>query len=233
MSDLLAKFHAQTRLRAKQSLIDKWEWEARWRGEGAIKQQAAQAKRVATALKKSCESFLHLDAEQQLSFRAAADGMRRLAADLDQLAIWAKAYFKFCETARAQERAATLAAFAKERWGDDHLAFAFEKSLLLELRTKEGQQVFGRWVQSCGHFSDLDPMNICTPFESFPSLANDPSRDTLAEFLQKSSDSMRERSLSGFGYGHSCFADYEAYLAYRKDVSSMADQLIEGARLGQ
>lgn len=233
MSDLLAKFHAQTRLRAKQSLIDKWEWEARWRGEGAIKQQAAQAKRVATALKKSCDSFLHLDAEQQLSFRAAADGMRRLAADLDQLAIWAKAYFKFCETARAQERAAQLAAFAQERWGDDHLALALEKSLLLELRSNEGREAFGRWMQYCGHFSDLDPMRICTPFESIPSLANDPSRDAVAAFLLESRDSMRTRARSGYGYGHSCFADYEAYLAYRKGVSSMADQMIEGARLGQ
>lgn len=233
MSDLLAKFHAQTRLRAKQSLVDKWESVARWQGEGAIKQQAAQAKRVATALKKSCESFLYLDAEQQLSFRAAADGMRRLAADLDQLAIWAKAYFKFCEAQRAEERAAQLAAFAKERWGDDQLAFALEKSLLLELRSNEGQEAFGRWMQSGGHFSDLDPMKIFTPFDGFSSLANDPSRDTLAEFLLRSRDSMRTRARTGYGYGHSCFADYEAYLAYRKGVSSMADQLIEGARLGQ
>ena len=52
MSDLLARFQAQTRRKADSDLIRRWEWDARYHGDKNIKIQASNAKRSATQMQK-------------------------------------------------------------------------------------------------------------------------------------------------------------------------------------
>ena len=60
MSDLLARFQAQTRRKADSDLIRRWEWDARYHGDKNIKIQASNAKRSATQMQKIKEQFSSL-----------------------------------------------------------------------------------------------------------------------------------------------------------------------------
>ncbi|MCV2219488.1 hypothetical protein [Thauera sp. Sel9] len=66
MSDLLARFQAQTRRKADSDLIRRWEWDARYHGDKNIKIQASNAKRSATQMQKIKEQFSNLKPEHEL-----------------------------------------------------------------------------------------------------------------------------------------------------------------------
>lgn len=93
------------------------------------KKDAANAKRVATALKTAASNYRFenlLEPEQLLALRAATNVMSNLACVLDEVCILSKRHFKKCEAARqlkaAQQKAvreAVLDTAASSRWIDD------------------------------------------------------------------------------------------------------------------
>ena len=118
MSDLLARFQAQTRRKADSDLIRRWEWDARYHGDKNIKIQASNAKRSATQMQKIKEQFSNLKPEHELAINAAASALRAMAEELTLLAAWAKDYQVFCAAAWKKEEDARLEALAQERWGE-------------------------------------------------------------------------------------------------------------------
>ncbi len=110
MSDLLARFQAQTRRKADSDLIRRWEWDARYHGDKNIKIQASNAKRSATQMQKIKEQFSNLKPEHELAINAAASALRAMAEELTLLAAWAKDYQVFCAAAWKKEEDARLEA---------------------------------------------------------------------------------------------------------------------------
>ena len=90
MSDLLARFQAQTKRKADPELIRRWEWDARYHGDKNIKTQATNAERSATSMQKSPEQFNNLKPEHELAINAAANALRSMAKELTLLAAWVK-----------------------------------------------------------------------------------------------------------------------------------------------
>ncbi|MEP7295747.1 MAG: hypothetical protein ABI702_06115 [Burkholderiales bacterium] len=102
---------------------------AEYHGDAQPKKDAANAKRVATALKTAASNYRFenlLEPEQLLALRAATNVMSNLACVLDEVCGLSKRHFKKCESARqlkaAQqkaEREAVLDTAASRRWSDD------------------------------------------------------------------------------------------------------------------
>jgi|GEM_PF-6306582 len=102
---------------------------AEFHGDEQPKKDAANAKRVATALKTAASNYRFedlLEPEQLLALRAATNVMSNLACVLDEVCILSKQHFKKCESARqlkaAQQKAvreAVLDTAGSSRWIDD------------------------------------------------------------------------------------------------------------------
>lgn len=102
---------------------------AEYHSDELSKKDAANAKRVATALKTAATAYRFeslLEPEQLLALKAATNVMSKLACVLDEVCVLSKRHFKKCEAARqlkaAQqkaEREAVLDAAASSRWIDD------------------------------------------------------------------------------------------------------------------
>lgn len=109
-------------------------------GDKQPKQDASSAKRTATALQTTADSWRLRDVlqpEQVLALHAAIRTMRHLAATLDDVAILAREHHKACEEARKREqaereaaRARTLDELALNRWGSNDEAALAEASEL-------------------------------------------------------------------------------------------------------
>jgi hypothetical protein len=219
MTNLLTKFLAQTKLQADQELIKRWEWDMRYHGDENIKQQVAHAKRTATALRNSCEKFKHLSPEQELAFKAAASGMRKLAEDLNRLGVWAKAYFVFCKKAREIQRANELELIASERWGDDVAALQLEADLVLELSSKDGRSAFAQWVHSSGLHTDVALENISACMNHIESGGS--LRERMAQTVEANMKATDNKWYPFEGPRVICgWRIYESYLAYRKKLAN-------------
>lgn len=102
---------------------------AEFHGDAQPKKDAANAKRVATALRTAASTYRFeslLEPEQLLALKAATNVMSNLACVLDEVCILSKRHFKKCEADRqlkaAQVKAAReahLDAAATTRWSDD------------------------------------------------------------------------------------------------------------------
>lgn len=102
---------------------------AEYHGDELSRTDAANAKRVATALKTAAINYRFeslLETEQLLALKAATNVMSNLAHVLDEVCILSKRHFKKCEAARqlkaAQQKAqreAVLDAAAAARWSGD------------------------------------------------------------------------------------------------------------------
>lgn len=225
MADLLKQFLAQTKLQADPELIERWEWDMRYYGDENIKQQVAHAKRTATALRNSCEKFQHLSPEQELAFKAAASGMRKLAEDLNRLGVWAKAYLVFCKKAREIQRAKELESIASERWGDDVAALQLEADLVLELSSKDGKRAFGEWAHSSGWHTDVSLENISACMDHIESGGS--LRERMAKTVEANVRATDNKWYPRDGARVICgFRIYESYLAYRKELASTTNSFL-------
>jgi hypothetical protein len=227
MRDLIQQFQKQSRRKADAELIARWEFHMRYRGDQDIKSQATQAKRIATQLVKACETFSNLAPEQELAFKAAASGMRKLAADLTALALWAKDYSVFNQKEQERIKNQNYAAKAQERWGDDTSKFEFECKMVRELRTDEGKASFIEWLRAQPAFSEHQSSRIILPFNNFPSNPDQMNRLDVIRFLVESHT--QRRSFSN-GYAHASTEDYENYLKFRQEVERYAAISIQQAR---
>lgn len=234
MSDYLARFQKQSRLKADAELIQRWEWSARNYGDAKIKIELANAKRTATSMQKARTQFSNVKPEHDLAISAAASALRSLAADLAALATWAKTYGAFCEAERKREDAAELKAIAQERWGSDESAVKFEYEFIRELVSDEGQLAFGAWCHSKGKYLGCETTEIHGPVSRIESEAT--VRASVARTVQRSrAESKLPNSWRGMrGNTVICsWSDYEHYLEDRKEASNAALRIVEGIATGQ
>jgi hypothetical protein len=228
MTDYLALFQSKstTWRKADPHLIRKWEWDARFHGDKNIKVQATSAKRAATTMDKMREQFTNLKPEHELALNAAASALRSMAEDLKLLGSWAKDYHAFCSAEWKKEENARLEALAQGRWGDDEVALKFECDLIEELNTRDGQIVFAGWCHSAGKYLHCTIDNIRCRVDRL--LPGPSPRIRAALTVEKGNDGLGVHLWEGpSGSTVSCSrSDYEAYLAYRKEVAKASARIV-------
>lgn len=231
MSDYLTDFLKLTRLKVDRELIERWQFDARYHGDKNIKAQMATARRTATMLQKSIDQFTNMRPEQELAIKAAASAMRSLANDLQGLATWAKDYQIFCKAEYKKDRTVELEAIANKRWGKDMDGMNFEFGIVNELRTHTGHLAFGRWMQGR---TDCDlkrfaEAHIHDPFGSTSGTERRTPRIELAEKIEEGMRSASRHISFDGGHLHCSWADYEAYLLYRKQVALTTARVMQMA----
>lgn len=226
MTDYLARFDSKTWRKLDPELIRRWEWDARYNGDKTIKTQASNARRAATTMQKTSEQFSHLKPEHELAIKAAASALRAMADELTLLAGWAKDYFVFCTAERKKEENARLEALAQRRWGNDDKALIFECALMDELSTKDGQLAFALWCHSVGKYTQCNIDEISCRIDR---LKHGPSQRIKAALTIESAMDMPHANLWHGLRGPTVvcgWADYEAYLAYRKEVDQTSARIM-------
>ncbi|BEP35317.1 hypothetical protein GmRootV59_22880 [Variovorax sp. V59] len=231
MRDYLNRFQAQTRRKADLELVRRWEWDARFHGDKNIKNQASNAKRTATSMRKACEQFSNVvRPEHELAVKAAASALRSMAAELELLAAWAKDYHAFCTAERKKEEAAELEALAQERWGHDDAALKFECDLFAELGTPQGQQAFANWCHAAGKHLDCKVEEISSNVEGLLRGSTDRIRAALT--VKQGMDRGAANKWVGWRGQTTVICgwpDYLAYLAYRREVASTSARIVQMA----
>lgn len=226
MSDYLSRFKSATTRKLDPEQIRRWEWDARNNGEKTIKAQASNAKRAATTMQKTSAQFSNLKPEHELAIKAAASALRAMAEDLTLLAGWAKEYHAFVTVERKKEETARLEAIAQGRWGEDEQALKFETDLIEELSTADGQLAFAGWCHSVGKFRDCAIDAISCRVER---LMHGPTlRIKAALTVEQGMDRTEAnqwRTPSG-PKAIGSWSDYEAYLAFRKDIAKTSERIV-------
>lgn len=226
--DYLQRFQALTRKQADPELIRRWEWDARFNADKNIKNELANAKRTVTALRKSRAQFSQLKPEHDLALNAAANALASLCAELTALAAWAKDYGAFCATAFRQENDAEVEAVAQQRWGQDAAAVGFEADLMRELSSREGRLAFGQWLQGSGRHHDVKVEDISCAVDGLAPGQSERARAALTVLQGKDRHPHEHRWDSQRGPAVVCrWADYEAYLAYRKEVAQTTARIVK------
>lgn len=229
--DYLQRFLALTQKKADAELIRRWEWDARFYGDENIKKQLATAKRTATSMLNATKQFSNLKPEHEAAIKTAAGALRALVAELTSLAAWAKDYGAFCKETFRREADAELEVIAQERWGQDVAAVQFEADLMREIGTQEGRFSFGQWVHSTGRHLDVKIENIAPAIDRLQ--AGPTERAQAALTVQETKDRCRTTHRWNGMHGPSVvcsWADYEAYLIYRKEVAQTSARIVQMAR---
>ena len=145
-----AEFKFRGRVNAE--LVEQYRSHAAWHGAERPKNGAATARRAATILKKSLATFSSLRPEQSLALKAAASVLSMLAADLDGVAAWAKAYKVHCDAERVRQQHEAEDALAEKLWaGDDALMLADARELV-ELFSPPGRELIGEFLRQSKTF---------------------------------------------------------------------------------
>lgn len=142
-----SKTEFRFRGRVNQALADQYRSSAASYGAERVKNDAATAKRAATTLKKSLGSFYSLKPEQRLALEAAASVLAGLASELDQVAIWAKAYKLHADAERARQRDEAEDAIAEKLWSGDDQQMLADASELVEFLSVAGQELVAEWLK--------------------------------------------------------------------------------------
>lgn len=226
MTDYLARFESKTSRKLDPELIRRWEWDARFHGDKNIKVQASSARRAATTMQKTRDQFTNLKPEHELAINAAASALRAMADDLARLAAWAKDYHAFCTAEWEKAKNAELEALAKSRWGDDEQAVKFEADLIAELATADGQLLFATWCHSVGKYRQcaIDQIN-CRVDRLLPGA----SLRIRTALTVEEGKTRQEPNLWQARSGPTVICgwpDYEAYLAYRKEVDKASARIV-------
>ena len=138
--------------RVNQELVNQYKSSAKYYGAERPKKDAATAKRAATTLKKSLETFYSLRPEQRLALDAAASVLSALAADLDGVAAWAKAFKAHSDAERVRQQFDAEDALAEKLWaGDDALMLADARELV-ELFSAPGRELMGEFLKQSKTF---------------------------------------------------------------------------------
>ena len=226
MADYLTRFQCTTWRKADPELIARWEWDARFNGDKNIKSQSSNAKRSATTMQKMCEQLSNMKPEHELALKAAASALRAMADDLQVLAAWAKDYFVFCTAERKKEEDARLETLAQGRWNDDEQALTFETDLIEELGSADGRMAFAHWCHAVGKYGQCALDSISCRVDRLlpgPSL-----RHRAALTIEQGKDRIAANVWEGrSGPTVICsWSDYEAYLAYRKEVAKASARIV-------
>ncbi len=233
-TDYLALFESQrgrSRGTPSPELIQRWQSEAQWNGDTAIRKELASARRAVTLMQNTGKQFTNLKPQHQLALSAASSALVELAKELEELADWARQFHAFfaSEFSAAAER--ELEAEAQARWADD-AAVQWESGLMQELGSDSGRAAFGRWMASRGTYGHLGVAaeNIHPPITRLESPARnkayEPRVTTLraraAWTLGKARENHRgAHTWESYWGGEtrvsvSCsFTDYEAWVAYQ------------------
>ena len=152
MSKVTPEAEFKFRGKINQELVHQYRSHAAWHGAERPKNDAATAKRAATTLKKSLDTFYSLKPEQRLALDAAASVLSALAADLDGVAAWAKAYKVHCDAERVRQQFEAEDALAEKLWaGDDALMLADARELV-ELFSPPGRELMGEFLRQSKNF---------------------------------------------------------------------------------
>ncbi|TAM36949.1 MAG: hypothetical protein EPN61_15275 [Burkholderiaceae bacterium] len=219
----------KSRRKVDPDLIERYEWDARYNGDKNIKNELSTARRTATSLAKAAGQFSHLRPEHKLALDAATSTMRKLAADLAELAGWAKEYGAFCAAERAREESAVLEALAEKRWGGDLRAMEFEAEVITELVTRTGAEAFGQWMHSIGQHLDVKPEDFSLPFDNVHVTQSAKTRQVLANIVRSAVNNAPHKwsGMRGMNYAAG-WKDYELYLEHRKAAASEAVKVLSG-----
>lgn len=235
MDKLLSQFlgqSGQARHKADPDLIERWEWDARFRGDENIKVEIAKAKRTATSLENSAKQFKHLKPEQEAAITGAAKAMRALADELTRVGAWAREFQAFCNAQRVLRDQEEARAFAQGRWGAKDDEFRLEVALIVELGTREGKLAFATWIHSNGQHVEVGAEEISCAVSGLKY-----GKDELSRAVHTLREAMDQRvhkwqGLRGLtvvcGWG-----DYEAYWSYRKALAQASNQMLQRAFNGQ
>jgi hypothetical protein len=183
--------------------------------------QIANAKRTATSLQKARQNFMLLSESNSVAIKSAVLAMSCLVAELEPLAIWARDYKSFCDAEYKKIRASQLEDIANKRWGSDEGKLLFERKIIDELSTQKGRITFGTWMLSRGLHGSIAPDNFAPPISSYKFESGNNLRLQAAKSVEAASGnvfSTRDVSFDG-RHVSCCFADYEAYLEYRREVA--------------
>lgn len=138
--------------RVNQELVNQYKSSAKYYGAERPKKDAATAKRAATTLKNSLGTFYSLRPEQRLALDAAASVLSTLAADLDGVAAWAKAYKVHCDAERVRQQHEAEDALAEKLWADDDALMLADARELVELFSAPGRELMGEFLKQSKAF---------------------------------------------------------------------------------
>jgi hypothetical protein len=215
MAFLTEQFQAQTKLKAKPELIAKWDFDMIIDGDKKIKPEVTKARLTATSLENACEKFTHFSKQEKQGIEDAASCMRKLVKDLEELAVWAKAYKVFCTKIRLKKRTQELQDFAKNRWGEDLSSMVFEQNLIDELMSNEGHTSFVEWLHTKGYYTNLEKKYVNTPFHGHREHGLKNRTHIVASKIQYAKRNGRKTETVG-NIVYCSWELYESYLSYCK-----------------
>jgi hypothetical protein len=214
MTNLVEQFQAKTKLKAKSELIKYCCMDIVRKGTKNIKEKVADALRTANDLEAACQKYISLTEQQKHDFMQAAQGMRELANDYAQLAVWGKAFKEHYSKVMGKKRAAELEEIPNNRWGKDVDAMKFDESLITKLMTEEGQIAFAEWLHSQSLYTNFEKKYIFTPFEGYRERGLKKPIHKLASKIQYGKGMIKSESSRKLLF---CSWDlYESYLSHCK-----------------
>lgn len=228
--EIFDKYLTICRTRVDVELAAHWQYAMAREGGKPIKDEMAKARRAATSIKTLASTFLHLGEKRSAQLHEAAASLQQLADNLEPLARWAVGFQKFCIAERERERLQELDKQAHARWGDDDQAMEFEWQLIVEVCSEAGRQELANWLQSQGQYTGIDKGKFHQPFTlysvKFDSI-KDMRRAAIGVILERSGGVYKPTDISWDGkHCHVGVADYERYLAHRKQLAQATRVLL-------
>lgn len=223
---------AEFKFRGKvnEELARQYRSSARHNGAERPKKDAATARRAATTLKNSLDTFYSLQPEQRQALDAAARVLYTLAAELGGVAAWAKAYKVHCDAERVRLQDEAEDAIAEKLWAGDDVSMLDDARELVELFSAAGKEMIGEFLKQSKTFDviylaelddgrRLDSLRLAS--KSQPSDLKKFSRDAaycIGEILQRRS--RLEKNYRGEMEYEVGGGDYRAWKAWRKSVKA-------------
>lgn len=138
--------------RVNQELVNQYKSSAKYYGAERPKKDAATAKRAATTLTNLLGPYYPLKPEQRLALDAAAQMLSTLAAELDGVASWAKAYKVHCDAERVRLQAEAEDEMAEKLWAGDDASMLDDARELVELFSAPGKELMGEFLKQSKTF---------------------------------------------------------------------------------
>ena len=197
-------------------LVSQYRSRARYNGAEQPKKDAATARRAATTLKTSMDTFYSLKPEQRQALDAAARVLSTLAADLDGVASWAKAYKVHCDAERVRMQAEVEDDMAEKLWAGDDASMLADAQELVELFSAPGKELMTEFLKQSKSFEvmvmfDLDSRR----FESLTLVATAQPSDFKK--LRRDTACCVDQILSQRSYFDKNYRDEVMYCAGGKD----------------
>ena len=228
MTKVIAEAEFKFRGRLNQELVNQYKSSAKYYGAERPKKDAATAKRAATTLKKSLETFYSLRPEQRLALDAAASVLSTLAADLDGVAAWAKAYKVHCDGERVRQQIEAEDALAEKLWAGDDAAMLADARELVELFSAPGKELIGEFLKQSKVFDVIYLVGLDNSSRLYSlRLAVTAQPSDLKKFRRDAAycvdemtkqKSYLDKSFRGEMFYHVGGSDYLAWKAWRKTV---------------